>query len=545
MPPMIDPPADRAKTRGAKPRNPDRKAVGALPSGTPGDERVRSMGTEFPPSGTTAGKKPTLTSSDADGRAAKNRAKNGAVEDAERAAKERRRERYANRRLLWRISEDKAVKFCGRGVLDSSEGVTIKQQPGGGAAYHSGTVRCGKIWTEPVCSAKIRAERADEIGRAVAAHIQAGGTAYMVTLTARHHKRHNLKDLLDAITEAWTRLTSGAQWAGDPARGRQGERARMGIIGYIRSTEATVGIHRFGWHPHLHVVLLMGATQNPRPKVPRKQDRPDGWVKPKWDPRPIGYFAIPDPSWTKRKGLAKEQLQRIADFERMQARWERVWSAWLEKHGFRPNGKHGIRWDRIDTVKDAETLGAYLAKTQDGKHVGHEIARGDVKTDRVNKGNKTPFQLLTYYRQLRDMSPDEMDGLAALGRPVEKELALVRAYWREWEEATRGRRAIEWSRDLRPALGLGADDEEPTDEEIVAAEEHGDEVAHLSAPTWDRVCRLGMDHRVLEAVEAGGFAALVELLAHVHLTAEHPAERRAIRRAQHGRLVKPPGTSRG
>ena len=444
---------------------------------------------------------------------------------------ERRSDRFANRRLLWKISREKSVQCCGRGAVDSGAGVTIRSK--GDRAYVSGVTRCSKIWLDPVCSAKIRANRSEEISAALVRHIQAGGTAYMVTLTLQHHKRHALADLMDSLRDAWKALLSGSQWAGDPKRGRAGERARMGVLGFVRSMEATYG-DTHGWHPHLHVILFLGARQTPRPSIPRKKDRPEGWVKPTWDPKPVEYFPVPDPSWD-RDGMSPEVAQTAADFERMQQRWDRSWERWTEKAGFRAGIKHGVKWDRIASVSDAEALGEYVAKVQDGKehdggrwHVGQEVARGDLKSGRQlghgdgRRPNETPFEMLSRYRKLQSMTADEMEGLAKIGVDVGQELKRIRAIWHEWERDTKDRRAMEWSRYLRSALGL--DEEELTDTEIVAEDEHGEERAHLSASAWARVCRLGMDFKVVRAVETGGVAELVVLLAEIGLTADSTAD---------------------
>lgn len=58
----------------------------------------------------------------------------------------------------------------------------------------------------------------------------------------------------------------------------------------------------------------------------------------------------------------------------------------------------------------------------------------------------------------------------------------------------------------------------------MAQEEHGDVAAHLSAPAWGKICRLGLDYRVLRAVETGGIAELAVLLATVGLAAESAAD---------------------
>ena len=493
----------------AKPFSPKSHSAARAQQDQPStDERLGTRGTVFPPPPPGASPVPDMT---------RDFVRQTLAEDR---AVERKAERFANRRLLWKLSGEKSVQACGRGVVDSALGVAIKRRAN--TAYVSGVTRCGAIWLDPVCSAKIRAERATEIADGIIRHIKAGGTAYMVTLTVQHHKRHELAALLDALKAAFKALLSGAQWAGDPKRGREGEKRRMGVLGIIRSIEVTVGMKRHGWHPHIHVVVLMGARQNPRPSIPRKKDRPADWVKPDWDPTPTSYFRVPDPS-EDRDGMTEAELKTVADFERMQERWTRVWERWTAKAGFRASAKHGVKWDRVESVRDAEGLGDYLAKTQDGKNVGAEVARGDMKNSRV-KGNLTPFELLTRYRQLRNMTASEMEGLAKAGLPVDKELGLIAKTWAEYEKATKGRRAMEWSPGLRAALGLGSDEDEPTDEEIVEQDEHGDAAAHLSAPAWGKICRLGMDYKVLRAVETGGIAELAVLLAAVGLEAETASE---------------------
>ncbi|MFD5416413.1 hypothetical protein, partial [Streptomyces nojiriensis] len=421
----------------------------------------------------------------------------------------RQKERFAGRRVLWNISHIPGVRACGRGVIDHDQGVVFKRRDG--RVYTSGTTRCHSIWCCPVDAAKIRARRADDASEACVRHVENGGAAYLVTLTARHYKRHRLDDLMDAIRDAFTALTSGAQWAGDRARGREGERQRMGVVGIIRSTEVTHS-ERNGWHPHLHLIVLMGAVQTPRPQIPRKENRPEGWTMPEWDPTPVSYFHVPDPKTADRAGLNDADRQTLANFERMQDRWDRQWSKWLEKQGFRPSKKYGVRWDRIRTVRDAREAGKYIAKVQEerpGKKpreigVGNELARLDMKAGAkmrgaADEGSRTPFELLQLYRQYRSLDADTAQ---QLGVDVDARLARLRQLWDEYETATRGRRAIEWSRHLRDALGMG---EEATDEAIVGEEENGAGFAAVDTDTWRRVCRLGLDFDVTMAAEIGGF----------------------------------------
>lgn len=496
--------------------SPTGRLVENLPQPSTG-EPLGKRETEFPPPAATDDVFGALTSAFV----GEKDAKNSDAEDAsEEVRRQRQKDRFANRRVLWKISNLKSVRACGRGVIDHDQGVTFKRRDG--RVYTSGTTRCHSIWCCPVDAAKIRVVRARDASEACVRHIEAGGTAYLVTLTARHYKRHGLADLMDAITTAFKGLTSGAQWAGDKARGREGERKRMGVVGIIRSTEVTHS-ERNGWHPHLHLIVLMGAIQNERPEIPRLANRPEGWVKPEWDPTPIKYFPVPDPSWD-RPELAADQRQTIRDFKRMKDRWDRTWANWLGDHGFRPSKKHGVRWDRIDTVHDAKNMGEYIAKIQEGTGkkkrqvaVGNEVARLDMKSGAKMRGgdvtSRTPFEMLDEYRQLRALDAETAE---KLGIDVDARLARTKVLWHEYETATKRRRAIEWSRYLRDALGMG---EEIEDQEIVEAEEGGDGFATVDTDTWRRICRLGLDYEITMAAELGGFAGLVVTLAELGLTA--------------------------
>src|SRR5699024_11398874 len=193
----------------AKPFSPkSRSAAGAVPPQPPQEERLGTQGKRVSPPPTPA----TVA---------------GGLEPDELArqmrddrVQERRSGRFANRRLRWRISNEKSVQCCGRGAVDSGAGVTIRSE--GDRAYVSGVTRCSKIWLDPVCSAKIRANRSEEISAALVRHIRAGGTAYMVTLTLQHHKRHALADLTDSLRDAWKALLRGAPWARNTEREREG-----------------------------------------------------------------------------------------------------------------------------------------------------------------------------------------------------------------------------------------------------------------------------------------------------------------------------------
>ena len=81
-------------------------------------------------------------------------------------------------------------------------------------------------------------------------HVDAGAGvegAQLLTLTVRHRYGDELAALRQGVANAWTRFINGAPW--------KLFRERVGFVGFIRALEVTHGGN--GWHPHLHVVLLV------------------------------------------------------------------------------------------------------------------------------------------------------------------------------------------------------------------------------------------------------------------------------------------------
>jgi hypothetical protein len=103
----------------------------------------------------------------------------------------------------------------------------------------------------PVCAAKVRQARAEEIDAGLRRHLARGGGAF-ATFTIPHDAGMAFADLWSAMAETWSVLLSG--------RHRQGLR-KLGVIGTIRAVDVTHG--RNGWHPHLHVLLPLEA----RPEI--------------------------------------------------------------------------------------------------------------------------------------------------------------------------------------------------------------------------------------------------------------------------------------
>jgi hypothetical protein len=416
--------------------------------------------------------------------------------------------RWAARRTLWEVSKDRTCRGCGRTAMDPDTGV-ILARTAEGKAVALGLLKCGKLWLCPVCSAKIRNKRAEEISRAAVEWIGQGGTVVFVTFTARHAASHGLESLMGAMqgtrpgrrpcgkgactpgrpcgkgdcdtlvsrkAGAYQRLISGAAWAGDKRRklNPEGIRGLVGFIGMIRATEVTVSQSN-GWHPHLHcLVFLGGRTQGERAEK-----------------RITGVF---EPSTSAMQSL--------------EGHFRAVWTRHLHAvdPAFTPSDEHGVTFETLDVTKSADAVAKYLAKLQEGKDASNELARGDMKTGRM--GNMTPFEMLGRMGDLMGGVPDA----DAVGHG---DLPWCRGRWAEYETASKGRRAIEWTRYLRQLLGLVGGDSEEDDMDLLFAQDGASEFRDgvaVSTEGWHAVAGRALDLAVTVEVESGRFDAVEALV---------------------------------
>ena len=357
-----------------------------------------------------------------------------------------RNARHRLREGLSKVTRDKGLKGCGRSAIAGGVGVVLNS----GVAHMTGLATCGKIHLCPVCSAKIRAARSEEIDTACAAWQEAGHGLAMMTLTLRHYRRMQLGSLrkrersgLVAVQhDAW--ITAFGHRAGKMWQRLQ---ADFGITGYVRVWECTTGADH-GWHPHFHVLLFLDAP------------------------------------WSEDQRAAFEGAAR--------ARWNR---SVQKAGGYRPNDR-GVRVD-VPRPEDAQQFGRYLFKSQDGKArfekwaPGNELARADLKTGR--KASRMPFEV----------AQGAADGLA-------DDVPL----WHEYEHATHGIRAMYWSNGMRAKLAELVDLDDRTDEEIAEEEIGGEGLALIPAETWyEFVLRYrGRALELLLAAEAGGVSGVRRLV---------------------------------
>jgi hypothetical protein len=144
--------------------------------------------------------------------------------------------------------------------------------------------------------------------------------------------------------------------------------------------------------------------------------------------------------------------------------WER-WARSLKRSGLEAPLLKGSDWQIVGNDLDGTKLGKYLAKGAGASGaIALELTQTQSKIARGRYSTESHWTLLK-------------DG------PVNGEIHALRL-WREWERASKGRRQMTWSRDLRKLLGINI--EERTDEEI-ASEELGNEsdtVVWITRPGW-------------------------------------------------------------
>lgn len=122
----------------------------------------------------------------------------------------------------------------------------------------------------------------------------------------------------------------------------------------------------------------------------------------------------------------------------------------------------------------------YLTKASD--NLGLELTHSQGKTARRANATVPPWQLLTDV--LEDGDADALD------------------LWTEWEEGSRGRRQINWSRGLRELLDLTA---EKSDEDIAAETPGDDDLVLIPGEEWDGhiLRRPHLIPKILDAAEKG------------------------------------------
>lgn len=291
--------------------------------------------------------------------------------------------RYRLRQFSKRYSKRERLRDCGE-VL--GQAVAVQRLATGEGAF-GGVESCASVWSCPVCSARIAAQRREELMKLVGwANLQ-GYTIHLLTLTQAHNAGDSLKGLWDSLSAAWSRVSNCVRW--------KRLRDAYGIAGYVRAVEVTHGAA--GWHVHTHLLVLSAKSLGEKVFI--------------WDGR-------------KRRDEETSFRSHVAE----------KWGASVRKSGYDFDPLVGMDLQEVqgDT---AEVVASYVGKCGD---VGSEMVAGAFKRGRSS--SRTPFQILHDIGEKQDP----------------RDVVL----WRIWEEASTGRRQLNWSRGLKEACGLlDVDDE--------------------------------------------------------------------------------------
>lgn len=453
------------------------------------------------------------------------------------ASAEKRRARWSARAMLWQASSLKAVRCCGRmlhndavGDPDDGQAVAIKRREVNGQAIASyqGLMTCGSVWSCPRCSAVIAHTRAAEIAAAVRECYRQGGSVYMLTLTMRHNSKDRLAQLWDGVSAGWRSAFGTRKWTGQRARTEEragkttlikahvGDAELFNVAGMTRVVEATYGAPTRGgngWHLHIHALIftVSGMESALRPELPR-------------------WFGDIDREWIARNAFAARVHER--------------WSNGLNKAGFRSPGSVAVDVREV-ALDGADYVGRYLSKgTYDAAtKMGVEVASGQVEKSARIERNRTPFEILGDLaasvdargfgvRTPRHWSVLEAgQGDWAVVDSDSGEVVAVTppgewAVWHEWEQASKGRRQILWSRRradpmsnrerlwnaLLDIRGATADE---SDGAVAAQDLAGEVLGEVSRQDWYRIVvwRPSLLTELLEVGESAGTRGLVQLCA--------------------------------
>ena len=177
--------------------------------------------------------------------------------------------------------------------------------------------------------------------------------------------------------------------------------------------------------------------------------------------------------WHPHRHISLVFARSLTDNERsdLESLIWRVWDGRLRRQGLSSLRGPGTV---LKQCTAAEGLAWYLTKVEGKSSLGLEMARGDLKTGRL--GGRTPQEILT----------DALDGIAS-------DVAL----WKEYEQATAGRKLMTWTPGFRKQL-IGQVDE-VDDQELAEAEVGGEVLAVLELSAW----------RIVRKASPGGIDALL------------------------------------
>jgi hypothetical protein len=154
-----------------------------------------------------------------------------------------RNERYQRQRDLAPLYPE-SMRQCRRKRFVRGEvGITVSTE---GTASYLGTVSCNRRSGCEHCGPRLLAQDAELVEALVRDH--GYERTVMATFTVRHWSGLSLKPLRRGVADAFRRMVQHREWR---------NRDCLRHVELVRALEVTDGPN--GWHPHLHVLLLLEA----------------------------------------------------------------------------------------------------------------------------------------------------------------------------------------------------------------------------------------------------------------------------------------------
>lgn len=320
------------------------------------------------------------------------------------------------------------VQICLKRKINKSENVSVCWNDSDKKAHFGNVIRCGSVWTCPVCAKKITEKRREElsyinelwkfgvavktfdfknnknfIGPLIPDIEYIKGYTYLITLTNPHYANDSLFVLREKQKKAMEYFFSD----------RKGKFifSRMGKRHQITNYELTYG--KNGWHPHHHILIF------------------------------------------------SDKYLSVSEFSSIHDALSDHWSNCIFKSGFRllKEFEKGIACD----FQDGTYADQYISKWG----IEHEMTKGHVKKGKDD--GLTPFDLLRLSFEDTPIKSTYFDVLT--GEKVEQEKKPSELF-KEFAYAFKGARQLMWSRGLKDIFGLRdlSDDQimdEVTDEAVV------------------------------------------------------------------------------
>lgn len=310
----------------------------------------------------------------------------------------------------------------------SGAGVEVRYN--GESAHYHGVQTCQSPWNCPICARRIMAARKTEIETILSKAAGRGWRSLFLTVTLSHHTASRLAELLDGLLMSWRFIFSGD---------RTGERRALArVMAQIKTVEVRFG--RNGWHPHLHVLLLVDEA---------------------------GMSEL-------EAGLFEDELAEV------------IFSRYARKAH-----KLGMRAEREAYKCQPVTLAGAAAHYVTKLEAALEMTEGQSKDSAALARSYSAFQLLAIYKRgERQVYGNDIAEL-----------------YREYASATRKRRQVSYSREIRE-LGVDVKEdeqliEEPKDERVLAV---------ISLPLWRVICASKLRGALLDIADSGDEARVNEWL---------------------------------